>query len=222
MSAPLAVSLGDPAGVGPELILAAWQARKERDLAPFAVVGGLEVLRTAATRAKVDVPLAQIASLTEAAEASHSALPVLAGADGDYRPGAPSEDGARTAFASLQAAIELAVSGEAAGVVTAPVSKAQIARIEPGFIGQTELLAQHCERPAQDAVMMLAGPSLRAVPLTVHCALAQVPALITQELILHRARILAQALRTDLGLARPHIAIAGLNPHAGENGRMGR
>ncbi|OYX66843.1 MAG: 4-hydroxythreonine-4-phosphate dehydrogenase PdxA [Sphingomonadales bacterium 32-64-17] len=222
MTKPLAVSIGDPAGVGPEVILAAWRARGERDLPAFAAIGGLEVLRAAAVRAKCDVPLVEIARIADAADAFADGLPVLTEADGAYKPGAPSEDGARLALASLERAIALAKAGEAAGVVTAPVSKAQIARIEPGFVGQTELLARHCGLADEDAVMMLAGPSLRTVPLTVHCALAEVPGLVTRELILHRCRILARALREDYGIARPHVAVAGLNPHAGENGRMGR
>tara|TARA_A100001391_G_scaffold7621_6_gene4948 strand:+ start:32809 stop:33810 length:1002 start_codon:yes stop_codon:yes gene_type:complete len=222
MDKPLAVSIGDPAGVGPELIVAAWRARAERGLPAFAAIGGLDVLRSAAARAKIDLPLVEISRIEEARSVFNDALPVLSGTDGAYRPGAPSEDGARLAFASLERAIALAKAGEAAGVVTAPVSKAQIARIEPSFVGQTELLAQHCSLAAEDAVMMLAGPSLRAVPLTVHCALSEVPGLVTQELIVHRCRILARALREDYGVARPHVAVAGLNPHAGENGRMGR
>ncbi|MEN7536865.1 4-hydroxythreonine-4-phosphate dehydrogenase PdxA [Aurantiacibacter flavus] len=222
MDKPLAVSIGDPAGVGPELILAAWRLRAERDLPVFAAIGGLEVLRAAASRAKSDVPLVEIDRIADAASVFAEGLPVLAVADGAYKPGAPSGDGAKLAFASLERAIALAKAGEAAGVVTAPVSKAQIARIEPSFVGQTELLAQHCGLAAEDAVMMLAGPSLRTVPLTVHCALAEVPGLVTQELIVHRCRILARALREDYGIARPHVAVAGLNPHAGENGRMGR
>ncbi|RIV90493.1 4-hydroxythreonine-4-phosphate dehydrogenase PdxA [Aurantiacibacter xanthus] len=222
MTKPLAVSIGDPAGVGPELILAAWRARAEQDLPAFAAIGGLEVLRAAAVRAKCDVPLVEIAHMAEAAGVFAEGLPVLAGADGAYKPGAPGEDGAQLAFASLERAITLSKADEAAGVVTAPVSKAQIARIEPAFVGQTEMLARHCGLADEDAVMMLAGPSLRTVPLTVHCALAEVPGLVTQELIIHRCHILARALREDYGIARPHIAVAGLNPHAGENGRMGR
>ncbi|WP_137681430.1 4-hydroxythreonine-4-phosphate dehydrogenase PdxA [Aurantiacibacter suaedae] len=222
MDKPLAVSIGDPAGVGPELILAAWRLRTERDLSAFAAIGGLELMRAAASRAKIDVPLVEIDSIAEAASAFTDGLPVLGVADGAYKPGAPSADGAKLAFASLERAVALCKAGEAGGVVTAPVSKAQIARIEPSFVGQTELIARHCGRADEDAVMMLAGPSLRTVPLTVHCALAEVPRLITQELIVHRCRILSRALREDYGIARPHIAVAGLNPHAGENGRMGR
>ncbi len=111
---------------------------------------------------------------------------------------------------------------ECSALVTGPVAKSAIAEIEPSFVGQTEFLADACGLPREDAVMMLAGPSLKTVPMTVHCALADVPGLLSHDLIVQRSRIVAEALRTDYGIAQPRIAIAGLNPHAGEDGRMGR
>ena len=110
---------------------------------------------------------------------------------------------------------------KAAAVVTAPVAKAQLAAVGFEFPGQTEFLAEVCGLAQQDAVMMLAGPSLRAVPLTVHCALADVPGRLSTDLILHRARIVHEALQRDFGVASPRIAVCGLNPHAGEGGRFG-
>jgi len=211
---PLAVSVGDPAGVGPELIVAAW-ARRD-GLGPFFVCGGAHVLVGAGGT------LVAISDPAEAPAAFAHGLPVLAGADADYRPGAPDPDGAALALASLRQAVELARSGQAAGVVTAPVSKALIAAIDPAFIGQTEFCADASSRPRADAVMLLAGPQLKVVPLTVHCALADVPRLVTSDLILHRTRIVARAMRDDFGIAAPRIALTGLNPHAGEAGRMGR
>lgn len=198
---PLAVSLGDPAGVGPEIIAAAWSQREELDLPPFVVIGGAQIMASAS---------------------GHEDIPCADGPDGEYHPATPDQQSAQIALESLEQAIAGTLSGEFSGVVTAPVAKSAIAQISPGFIGQTELLADSCNLDRNSAVMMLAGPSLRTVPLTVHCSLADVPGLISQDLIIHRTRIVARALQTDFGIAAPRIAIAGLNPHAGEDGRMGR
>ena len=198
---PLAVSLGDPAGVGPEIIAAAWSRREELGLPPFVVIGGAGIMASAA---------------------GHGEITCEDGPDGDYRPAGPDKASAQIALLSLERAIAGALSGKFSGVVTAPVAKSAIAQIAPSFIGQTELLADACDLRHESAVMMLAGPSLRTVPLTVHCALADVPGRITQDLIIRRTRIVAQALVSDFGIEAPRIAIAGLNPHAGEDGRMGR
>ncbi|MEL6531212.1 MAG: 4-hydroxythreonine-4-phosphate dehydrogenase PdxA, partial [Pseudomonadota bacterium] len=133
----------------------------------------------------------------------------------------PSEAGAKLALASLQWATKLTLEGEAAGMVTAPVEKAGL--VAQGFIfpGQTEFLAAACRLMSDDAVMMLAGPTLRTVPLTVHVALAEVSELLSIELIVHKARITAAALKRDFGIERPRLAIAGLNPHASEGGQFG-
>jgi 4-hydroxythreonine-4-phosphate dehydrogenase len=148
-------------------------------------------------------------------------LPVLALLDGPYQPGAPTPAGARLALASLQGASRYALAGAASAIVTAPVCKSALAQIGWDYPGQTEFLADACGRPYRDAVMMLAGPSLRTVPLTVHVALAEVPALLSADLIIHKARIVAEALRRDFGIARPRLAVAALNPHAGEGGQFG-
>lgn len=217
---PLAVSLGDPAGVGPELIAAAWAAHG--DLPAFFVVGGAQLLAAAATRAGIACPVVTIADPAEAEAAFARGLPVLGPLDGDYAPGTPDLAGARLALASLRDGVALVREGKAGGIVTGPVAKSAIAAIAPDFIGQTEFCADACGVSRRDAVMLLAGPQLKVVPLTVHCSLAEVPGRITRELILHRTRIVAAAMARDFGLAAPRIAITGLNPHAGEDGRMGR
>ncbi len=223
MIRPLAVSLGDPAGVGPELIAEAWARREAERLPPFLVAGGAGVLRAAATRRGIDVPVERIEDPFAAADVFGRALPVLpAAADAVYSPGEPGEDGARLALASLELAATLAVEGDAAALVTGPIAKAELAAIGFGFPGQTEYVADASRVPADDAVMMLAGPQLRTVPMTVHCALADVPALLSIPLIHRRATIVARALERDFGVAQPRIAICGLNPHAGEKGRIGR
>jgi 4-hydroxythreonine-4-phosphate dehydrogenase len=125
------------------------------------------------------------------------------------------------ALASLQWGVKFALSGVAAGLVTAPVSKGALAGIGWDYPGQTEFLADACGRPYRDAVMMLAGPSLRTVPLTVHVPLAEVPGLLSPELIAHKARIVAAGLQRDFNILHPKLAIAALNPHAGEGGQFG-
>lgn len=219
--APLAVSIGDPAGIGPEIVAESWVRRHESGLAPFLVVGGAEAVTAAAGSRGIACPVVRIADPREAAEAFVHGLPVLGEDDGPYTPCAPEESGAALALASLAGAVRLALLGQASGVVTAPVAKAQLARIGFEYPGQTEFLAAACGLAEEGAVMMLAGPSLRTVPLTVHCALADVPARLSSDLICAKARITHAALRRDFGIDRPRIAVCGLNPHAGEDGKFG-
>ncbi|MEM7690182.1 MAG: 4-hydroxythreonine-4-phosphate dehydrogenase PdxA [Pseudomonadota bacterium] len=221
--APLAVALGDPSGIGPELIVAAWAALQgDKALAhPFFAVGGIEVLRAAAEKRGIDCTIVPIAEASEAPLAWQVGLPVIAGLDVEYTPGTPSPDGARVALSSLKWATEMALRGDVAGIVTAPVSKAELTAIGFAHPGQTEFLAAACGRQPDAAVMMLAGPSLRTVPITVHCALSQVPQRLTPELIIKKTVITHIALKRDFGLATPRLAMAALNPHAGENGQFG-
>ncbi len=227
----LAISLGDPAGIGPELIAQAWVRRGLEKLQPFFVVGGSEILAAAAMMRGLDVPVVRVTDPQQAASAFPDGLPVLdlpamagSGADpsqASYQPGKPSPDGARLAFASLRHATQLAKEGKATAVVTAPVAKSELAKVGFKYPGQTEFLAASCNIAAENAVMMLAGPQLRTVPLTVHCALSEVASLLSVNLIRRRARITADALTRDFGIISPRLAVAGLNPHAGENGQFG-
>lgn len=217
---PLGLALGDPAGIGPEIICESY-ARLKATSRPFFVAGGEDVLRAAAQKCGVDCALVAIGDPTEAPARFAEGLPVLVGGDAAYTPGEPDEAGAALALHSLAEAVRCTLEGTAAAVVTAPVSKTQLGRVGFEYPGQTEFLAAVCGLAPDDAVMMLAGPTLRTVPLTVHVALADVPRLISSELITHKARIVAAALKRDFGLARPRIAVAGLNPHAGENGQFG-
>ncbi|MEL7445626.1 MAG: 4-hydroxythreonine-4-phosphate dehydrogenase PdxA [Pseudomonadota bacterium] len=221
----LAVSLGDPAGIGPEIIVESWVRQnasgKRNDAPGFFVVGGPEVLRQAAELRGLDCPIVPIADPTEAAMARHAGLPVFAGMETAYSPGQPDQAGASVALSSLQWATKFTLSGLASGLVTAPVSKAELATVGFEYPGQTEFLADACSRPYRDAVMMLAGPSLRTVPLTVHVAIGEVPELLSTDLIVHKARVVAAFLVSDFGIERPRLAIAGLNPHAGEGGKFG-
>lgn len=217
----LAASLGDPAGIGPELLCEAWSQRSSEALPPFFCVGGKDILAAAARSRGLDIPIVGIERPSEAVEVFASALPVLGSLDADYTPGAPAQEGARLALTSLEGAAALTVAGEAAGIVTGPVSKALLSEAGFAFPGQTEFVAYACGVAENDAVMMLAGPQLRTVPLTVHCALSEVPGRLSIELIVARSRIAAKGLRRDFGIAHPRLAVAALNPHAGEGGRFG-
>jgi len=214
----LVVSIGDPAGIGPEVIVQAWARREELNLPVFAICGGKEALIGAAKSCGIDVPIAHLPDLSQAASSFSSCLPIVGG----DAPSGTQPIGAHLALASLEQGVDLVRDGSAGGIVTGPVSKSTIAAIKPDFIGQTEFCADACHVARKGAVMMLAGPSLRTVPMTVHCALADVPGMLTHDLIVGRCRIVARAMQTDFGIAAPRIAIAGLNPHAGEDGRMGR
>ena len=218
LPAPLAVSMGDPAGIGPEIVAAAWDARLTRDLPPFFAIGDARALA-----AVWDGPVITLAEPGEAAAAFAHGLPLVQVDDpGDLIPGEPNLAGARCALDSIELAVGLARNGFAGGIVTGPVSKAQLYAIGFNYPGQTEFVAERCGIAASNAVMMLAGPSLRTVPITVHAPLADVPRLLTIDLIIAKARITARALCRDFGIDRPRLAFAGLNPHAGESGTLGR
>jgi 4-hydroxythreonine-4-phosphate dehydrogenase len=170
-----------------------------------------------------DGPIASLAAPTDAAAAFPDALPLVQVDDpGDITPGDPNLAGARCALDSLELAVGLARNGFAGGIVTGPVSKAQLYAIGFNYPGQTEFVAERCGIAASNAVMMLAGPTLRTVPVTVHVPIAEVPRVLTADLILAKARITARALTRDFGIAGPRLVLAGLNPHAGESGTLGR
>jgi 4-hydroxythreonine-4-phosphate dehydrogenase len=216
--APLAVSMGDPAGIGPEVIAKAWERRDVERLPCFFAVGDV-----AAVSAVWNGPVERIDDPRDAALVCGRALPVVSVVDGDaIIPGNPDIGGARCALQSLELAAGLARADAASGLVTAPVSKADLYRIGFDYPGQTEFVAERCGVARENAVMMLAGPTLRVVPLTIHEPLSAVPHVLTIDLLVARARATARGLTRDFGIAAPRLALAGLNPHAGEGGAIGR
>ena len=218
---PLACSIGDPAGIGPELICEAWARRETERLSPFFVVAGARLLEQAARARRLDVPIEVIDDAADAASVFPQALPVLGSADCEYAPGEPSRGGAQLALDSLESATGLALLGEASGLITGPVAKGLLATVGFDHPGQTEFLAHACGQGPEDVVMMLAGPSLKTVPITVHCALAEVAGRLSIKLLGRKSLIVAEALERDFGIAGPRLAVAGLNPHAGEDGKFG-
>ena len=215
---PIVVSMGDPAGIGPEIVAKAWAARVEHALPPFVVIGDPRAMA-----AVWQGPIVEVTTLGHVPATFGDALPVMAvDARGTIMPGRPDVDGARSALEALETATALARSGAARALVTAPVGKAQLYQV--GFTppGQTEFVADRCGVSRDDAVMMLVGPSLRVVPITTHVPLADVPRLLTTDLIVAKARVTARELGDSFGVAHPRLAFAGINPHAGESGALGR
>lgn len=218
MQKPLALALGDPAGIGPECVAKAWELRSAHELPAFFAVGDPVAL------ARVwSGPVATIDRPADAMSVFHDALPLLPMCSAiPVVPGEPSLEGARCALDSLELALGLTRSGAAAALVTGPVSKSQLYAVGFTHAGQTEFVAERCGVARDNVAMMLSGPSLRTVPVTSHVALADVFGVLTMDLILARARATLRGLVRDFGLARPRLAVAGLNPHAGENGALGR
>lgn len=215
---PLAVALGDPAGIGPEIVAKSWLHRNDRAIPEFFAVGDARSIE-----AVWDGPVVRIDSPDQASEAFDEGLPVIQVEDaGEIIPGEPNAAGARCSLDALELAAGLTRSGAASALVTGPVSKAQLYAIGFSHPGQTEFVAERCGISGDNAVMMLAGPTLRTVPVTTHVPLAEVMAHISIERIVAKARATERGLQRDFGIARPRLVIAGFNPHAGEQGALGR
>ncbi len=223
---PLAVSMGDPAGIGPEITLRAWLERTDRGLWPFVVFADKDLLSERARQFGLAVPIIAVGSAAEAVEVFGSALPVLhAPLDVKARAGAGDPQNRLAVIGAIEAAVACVARGDAAAIVTNPIAKHVVLGDDFPFPGHTEFLAAQAERhfgKAYRPVMMLAAQELRVVPLTVHCALAAVPKAITRGLIFETVRTTYNALKADFGIGAPRIAVTGLNPHAGEEGTMGR
>ena len=215
---PLAVSLGDPAGIGPEIVAKAWLHRNDRAIPAFFAVGDIRSIK-----AVWDGPVARISAPAEAEAVFDEALPLIQVEDaGEIIPGVPNMPGARCSLDALEMAAGLARSGTAGALVTGPVSKGQLYAIGFAHPGQTEFIAERCGVAADNVAMMLAGPSLRTVPVTTHIALSQVAEHLTIDLIVAKARVTERGLQRNFGIAAPRLALAGFNPHAGEQGALGR
>src|SRR6266550_3437785 len=214
----LAVSLGDPAGIGPEVLAKCWDHRAEFGLQPFVAIGDGRSIA-----AIWDGPIEVVDDPSQADAVFDFALPLIqiSGA-GNAVPGHPSVAGAHGALDALELAVGLARSGSAAAVVTGPVAKEQLYSIGFQHPGQTEFVAERCGISPGNVVMMLAGPTLRTVPVTTHVALADVPRALSSALIESRGRAALRGLQRNFGIAEPRLAVSGLNPHSGENGQLGR
>ncbi len=214
---PLAVSLGDPAGIGPEVIAKCWDSREAFQLPPFVAIGDPRSIS-----AVWDGPIETIDDPRQADSAFDFGLPLLQlSAPHSDVPGHPSVAGAHCSLDSLELAVGLARSGSAAAVVTGPVAKEQLYAIGFQHPGQTEFVAERCGVSAANVVMMLAGPTLRTVPVTTHIPLAEVPRHLNSALIESRGRAALRGLQRNFGIPEPRLAVSGLNPHSGEGGQLG-
>ena len=208
-----ALTMGDPSGIGPELTVLAWKALRERGEA-FLWVGDPALLAP-------HVPVQIVETARQAQAAFGEALPVMPlTLPVSVVPGQPDGAVAASVIASIETATRLALAGEVSAVVTNPISKIVLKEAGFGFPGHTEFLASLCGVLGEE-IMMLASPRLRVVPVTVHVSLREALDTLSTGRIVKVGRALALALRRDFGLAAPRIAVAGLNPHAGEGGVMG-
>lgn len=221
---PLALTLGDPAGIGPDLALAAWWARDVEYIPLFVFLGDPDLLAARAEQLGVAIPIAVIDKPSQAESRFAEAIPVLPiTVAGKVIAGRSDKAAMPAVIQSIERAVELVQQGEVSAVVTNPVSKAALYRSGFAFPGHTEFLAALGRREAPIApVMMLVAKDLRVVPTTIHIPLKHVPITLTQDLILSTIMTTAAGLKKYFALANPHIAVTGLNPHAGEDGNMGR
>jgi 4-hydroxythreonine-4-phosphate dehydrogenase len=221
---PLALTLGEPAGIGPDLTLALWPRRVELELPPFYVIGDTDFLTRRARALKLDVPLAEVTPATASA-AFERALPVVPlGLAVTAAPGKPDATSAPAAIESIRRAVTDVLLGQAAAVVTNPIAKNVLYRsgfAEPGHTEFLARLAAEATGKEMHPVMMLWSPELAVVPVTIHLPLREVMDVLTTDLIVETGRIVARDLTARFGVARPRIAVAGLNPHAGEDGSLG-
>jgi 4-hydroxythreonine-4-phosphate dehydrogenase len=224
MARPLALTLGEPAGIGPDITFAAWRRRAELGLAPFYLLADPPFIERRAKTMAPDVPIT-VVEPAAAAAAFARALPVVdIGVATTAEPGHPDASSAPAAIAAIRCAVRDVVAGRASAVVTNPVAKNVLYRSGFAEPGHTEYLAKlAAEMTGIDAqpVMMLWSPELAVVPVTIHLPLRDVIARLTTELVTTTGRIVARDLTSRFGIARPRLAIAGLNPHAGEDGTLG-
>ncbi len=221
--APLALTLGEPAGIGPDITIAAWLRRNELKLPPFYLVGDPTFIGERAKALGVEIPLADV-SAGKAVEAFATALPVQATGHGiTAKAGHPDDSSAPAALASIRQAVADVRSGRASAVVTNPIAKNVLYRAGFKHPGHTEYLAELAASGGRPLlpVMMLWSPLLAVVPVTIHVSLREAIDQLSSELIVSTGRIVAAELRKHFGLAHPRLAVTGLNPHAGEDGTLG-
>jgi 4-hydroxythreonine-4-phosphate dehydrogenase len=216
--------MGDPAGIGPEITVRAWSALRQGGPA-FMVIG--DAVSLASARGRADAPVEKVTGPSEAARIFHRALPVLdIPLQTPVVAGQPSSAHASQIVRWIETGAGLALSGAVAGLVTAPIAKAPLYAAGFRFPGHTEfleeLVADQSYDGARGPVMMLAAAGLRVTLATIHLPLSAVPEALSAERIVTTGLVTAQALRRDFGIAAPRLAVAGLNPHAGEGGKMGR
>ena len=223
MAKPLALTSGEPAGIGPDITIKAWLRRNELKLPAFYLLGDPDFLRRRAKAIGLDLRLAEVRA-EEACDAFADALPVVVtGHPATAQPGIPDSTSAEAAMASIRQAVGDVIAGRASAVVTNPIAKSVLYRAGFRHPGHTEYLAELAapEGRSPQPVMMLWSPALVVVPVTIHVSLRDAIAQLSSDLIVTTARIVVAALKARFGLANPRLAVSGLNPHAGEDGSLG-
>ena len=224
MPSPLALTLGEPAGIGPDITFAAWRRRAEFGLAPFYLLADPAFVARRAERIAPDVTIA-VVEPQAAGAAFETALPVVdIGVTVSAEPGHPDRSSAPAALTAIRRAVADVSTGVASAIVTNPIAKNVLYRsgfAEPGHTEYLGKLVEEATGVTVRPVMMLWSPELAVVPVTIHLALKEVVARLTTDLIVETGRIVARDLRDRFDIARPRLAIAGLNPHAGEDGALG-
>jgi 4-hydroxythreonine-4-phosphate dehydrogenase len=221
---PLALTLGEPAGIGPDLALTVWHRRAELALPPFYVVADAEFFRRRAARLGLEVPIAIVPPAAAAATFATALPVVLLDVTVTAEPGDPDGSSARAAIASIRRAVADVLAGSAAAIVTNPVAKNVLYSwgfAEPGHTEFLATLVQEATGQVLRPVMMLWSPELAVVPVTIHLPLREIFKHLSTELVVETGRIVARDLSARFRIPRPRLAIAGVNPHAGENGAFG-
>jgi 4-hydroxythreonine-4-phosphate dehydrogenase len=222
---PLALTLGEPAGIGPDITLAAWRRRAELSLPPFYLLADPQHLAHRAERLGLDLPIEQVGP-EQAVTVFARALPLVPlDVAATAEPGMPDATSAPAAIAAIDRAVADVIAGAAAAVVTNPVAKNVLYRSGFADPGHTEYLGKLSFELTGDPawpVMMLWSPEVAVVPVTIHVPFKDVPERLTRDLIFETGRVVAADLSARFGIARPRLAVAGLNPHAGEDGTLGK
>jgi len=216
---PLAVTMGDPAGIGGDVALTAWAQRRAANLPPFFMIDDPERLAALAKTLGLTIPIVEITTPHQAAPLFENTLPVMPlTLQKKSRPGLLDAGNAASVMLSLSRAVTLAQTGEVAAIITNPIHKQTLYASGFEHPGHTEYLAAET---GGTPIMMLSCPGLRVVPVTIHVPLREVSAMLNPELIVSRGNILVHALKQDFGIDRPRVAVAALNPHGGESGALG-
>jgi len=222
---PLALTIGDPAGIGPDIALGAWAARADETIPPFVLLGDPAVLAARAGALNFEAPIAELSDIGAGLSRFADALPVLPiASQGKVVAGHPDRSAAPLVMQAVERAVSLVQEEAARAVVTNPIAKSVLYGAGFPFPGHTEYLAALASPKGKPLhpVMMLASARLRVVPVTIHVPLKEVPGLLTPELILSTLAITADSLTRYFGVEHPRLIVSGLNPHAGEEGSLGR
>jgi 4-hydroxythreonine-4-phosphate dehydrogenase len=218
---PLALTLGEPAGIGPDIALSLWAQRDKLNIPPFLLLGDPDFLASRARALDLTVNI-EVADAERAAKRFSAALPVQPlGVAATAAPGKPDASSAAVVQAAIEQAVALVQSGAASAVVTNPIAKSVMQKAGFAFPGHTEFLA-HLAGGSPRPVMLIWSELLAVVPVTIHVPLAEVPQLLSAELIVETAQVVVRDYQRRFGIPEPRLAVCGLNPHAGEGGMLGR